>query len=147
MGPGVKSGAQDRSLAQPRKPDEAPPLYPGADRLRWRRQVLAWVSYIQRRAASGDKVCKSHAATLSDLLYAAVHPSYQKIIELEKSTTLNFSAPTEKQPEVVQEIVKLIGHETPIESTSRLLAAYKAVHACTRYPNEPIYRFSVRYRG
>jgi hypothetical protein len=147
MGPGVKSGAQDRSLAQPRKPDEAPPLYPGADRLRWRRQVLAWVSYIQRRAATGDKVCKSHAATLADLLYAAVHPSYQKIIELEKSTTINFSAPTEKQPEVVQEIVRLIGHETPIETTTRLLTAYKAVHACTRYPNEPIDRFTVRYRG
>ena len=105
------------------------------------------MSYIQRRAASGDKVCKSHAATLSDLLYAAVHPSYQKIIELEKSATLNFSAPTEKQPEVVQEIGRLIGHETPIESTTRLLTAYKAVHACTRYPNEPIDRFTVRYRG
>jgi hypothetical protein len=76
MGPGVKSGAQDRSLAQPRKPDEAPPLYPGADRLRWHRQVLAWVSGIQHRAATGDKCFKSHADTLADLLYAAVHPSH-----------------------------------------------------------------------
>jgi hypothetical protein len=147
MGPGVKSGAHDRSLATPRKPDEAPPHYPGADRLRWRREVSAWMSYNQRRAATGDKVCKSHAATLADLLYAAVHPSYQKIIELEKSTTIIFSAPTEKQPDVVQEIVKLIGHETPIEATTRLLTVYKAVHACTRYPNEPVDRFTVRYRG
>jgi hypothetical protein len=94
--------------------------------------VLAWASYIQRRTATGDKVCKSHAATLSDHLYAAVHPSYQKIIELEKSTTLNFSAPTEKQPEVVHEIVRLIGHETRIEATKRLLTAYKTVHTRTR---------------
>ena len=43
--------------------------------------------------------------------------------------------------------MRLIGHETPIESTTRLLTAYKAVHACTRYPNEPIDRFTVRYRG
>jgi hypothetical protein len=88
-----------------------------------------------------------YAATLADLLYAAVHPSYQKIIELEKSTTINFSAPTEKQPEIVQEIVKLIGNETPIETTTRLLTGYKAVHACTRYPNEPISGFTVIYGG
>jgi hypothetical protein len=146
MGPGVKNGAQDRSLAQPQKPDEAPPLYPGADPLHGRRQVLAWVYYIQRRAATGDEVCKSHAATLADLLYGAFHPYYQKIIELEKSITINFSAPTEKKPEFVQEIMRLICHETPIETTTRLLTAYKAVHACTRYPNEPIYRLQ-RYIG
>jgi hypothetical protein len=43
--------------------------------------------------------------------------------------------------------VRLIGHETPIDATTRLLTAYKAVHAYTRYPNEPIDRFTVRYRG
>jgi hypothetical protein len=117
MGPGYKGGAQDRSSIVPRKPDEAPPLYPGADRFRWRRQVSAWVSYIQRRAEAGDKICKSHAATLSDLLYAAAHPSYQKVLELAKSASLDFSVPTEKQPEVIQEIVRLIGYETPIEAT------------------------------
>jgi hypothetical protein len=47
----------------------------------------------------------------------------------------------------VQEIVKLIGNETPIETTTRLLTGYKAVHACTRYPNEPISGFTVIYRG
>jgi hypothetical protein len=130
-----------------RKPKEAPPLYPGADRFRWRRQVAAWVSYIHRRADAGDKTCKSHAATLSDLLYAAAHPSYQKVLELAKSASLDFSVPTEKQPEVGQEIVRLIGYETPIEATSRLLAAYKAVHACIRYPNETLDKFTVRYRG
>jgi hypothetical protein len=129
MGPGNKGGAQDRSSLVSRKPEEAPPLYPGADRFRWRRQVSAWVSYIQRRADAGDKLCKSHAATLSDLLYAAAHPSYQKVLELSKSASLDFSVPTEKQPDVVQEIVCLIGFETPIDATSRLLAAYKAVHA------------------
>jgi hypothetical protein len=147
MGPGYKSGAQDRSSVAPRKPEEAPPLYPGADRFRWRRQVVAWMSYIQRRADAGDKTCKSHAATLSDLLYAAAHPSYQKVLELAKSASLYFSVPTEKQPDVVQRIVRLIGYETPIEATSRLLAAYKAVHACIRYPNETLDRFTVRYRG
>jgi hypothetical protein len=147
MGPGVKSGAQDRSLALPQKPDETPLLYPGADRLQWRRQVSAWMSYIQRRAATGEKVRKSHAATLADRLYAAVHPSYQKIIELEKSKTINFSAPTEKQPDVVQEILKLIGHETLIEATAMLLTAYKAVHACTRYPEEPVDHFTIRCMG
>jgi hypothetical protein len=147
MGPGYKSGAHDRSSIVPRKPDEAPPLYPGADRFRWRRQVSAWVSYIQRRAEAGDKTCKSHAATLSDLLYAAVHPSYQKVLELATSTTLDFSVSTEKQPAVVQEIVRLIGYETAIEATSRLLTAYKAVHACIRFPNEPLDKFTVRYRG
>jgi hypothetical protein len=105
------------------------------------------VSYIHRREASGDKFCKSHAATLADLLFAASHPSYQNIRELEKSTTLNFSAPKEKPPEVVQEIVRLIGHETPIEATTILLTAYKAFYLCTRYPNEPIDRLIVRYRG
>ena len=96
------------------------------------------MSYIQRRADAGDKSCKSHAATLSDLLYAAAHPSYQKVLELAKSENLDFSVPTEKQPDVVQEIVRLIGFETPIEATSRLLAAYKAVHACIRYSNETL---------
>jgi hypothetical protein len=147
MGPGYKGGAQDRSPVVPRKPDEAPPLYPGADRFRWRRQVSAWVSYIQRRADAGDKTCKSHAATLSDLLYAAAHPSYQKVLELAKSASLDFSVPTEKQPDVVQEIVRLIGYETPIEATSRLLTAYKEVHACIRYPSETLDKFTVRYRG
>jgi hypothetical protein len=147
MGPGNKGGAQDRSSLVARKPEEAPPLYPGADRFRWRRQVSAWVSYIQRRADAGDKLCKSHAATLSDLLYAAAHPSYQKVLELAKSASLDFSVPTEKQPDVVQEIVRLIGFETPIEATSRLLAAYKAVHACIRYSNETLDKFTVRYRG
>jgi hypothetical protein len=46
---------------------------------------------------------------LSDLLYAAVHSSYQKVLELAKSKTLDFSVSTEKQPGVVQEIVRLIG--------------------------------------
>jgi hypothetical protein len=147
MGPAYRGGAHDRSSAVPRKPNEAPPLYPGADRFRWRRQVSAWVSYIQRRADAGDKTCKSHAATLSDLLYASVHPSYQKVLELAKSASLDFSVPTEKQPDVVQDIVRLIGYETPIEATSRLLTAYKAVHACIRYPSETLDRFTVRYRG
>jgi hypothetical protein len=147
MGPGYKGGAQERSSVVPRKPDEAPPLYPGADHFRWSRQVSAWVSYIQRRAEAGDKTCKSHAATLSDLLYAAVHPSYQKVLELAKSTTLDFFVSTEKQIGVVQEIVRLIGYETAIEAISRLLKAYKAVHACIRYPNEPLDKFAVRYRG
>jgi hypothetical protein len=106
-----------------RKTEDAPSLYPGADRFRWRRQVAAWVSYIQRRADAGDKTCKSHAATLYDLLYAAAHPSYQKVLELAKSASLDFSVPTEKQPAVVQEIVRLIEYESPIEATSRLLAA------------------------
>jgi hypothetical protein len=147
MGPGYKSGAQERSSVVSRKPEEAPPLYPGADRFRWRRQVAAWMSYIQRRANAGDKTCKSHAATLSDLLYAAAHPSYQKVLELAKSASLDFSVPTEKQPDVFQEIVRLIGYKSPIEATSRLLAAYKAVHACIRYPNETLDKFTVRYRG
>jgi hypothetical protein len=112
MGQGNKGGAQDRSSLVSRKPEEAPPLYPGADRFRWRRQVYAWVSYIQSRADVGDKLCKSHAATLSDLLYAAAHPSYQKVLELAKSASLDFSVPTEKQPAVVQEILRLIGFET-----------------------------------
>jgi hypothetical protein len=98
-----------------RKPEEAPPLYPGADRFRWRRQVSAWVSYIQRRADAGDKLCKSHAAKLSDLLYAAAHPPYHKVLELDKSASMDFSVPTEKQPDVVQEIVHLIGFETHIK--------------------------------
>jgi hypothetical protein len=147
MGPGNKGDAQDRSSLVSRKPEEAPQLYPGADRFRWCRQVSAWVSYIQRRADAGDKLCKSHAATLSDLLYAAAHPSYQKVLELAKSASLDFSVPTEKQPDVVHEIVRLIGFETPIEATSRLLAAYKAVHACIRYSNETLDKFTVRYRG
>jgi hypothetical protein len=138
---------QDHTGWSTRKPDEAPPLYPGADRFRWRRLVTAWVSFIQRRAAAGDKVCKSHAATLSDLLYAAVHPSYQKVIDLAKSASLDFSVAVDKQTEVVQEIVKLFGYENPIEATSRLLNAYKSVHACTRYPKEPLDKFTVRYRG
>jgi hypothetical protein len=109
MGPGKKGGAQDRSSLVSRKPEEAPPLYPGADRFRWRRQVSAWVSYIQRRADAGDKLCKSHSAKHSDLLYLAAHPSYQKVLELAKSASLDFSVLTEKQPDIVQEIVCLIG--------------------------------------
>jgi hypothetical protein len=53
----------------------------------------------------------------------------------------------EKQPAVVQEIVRLIGCKSPIEATSRLLAACKAVHACIRYQNEILDEFTVRYRG
>jgi hypothetical protein len=117
MSPGYKGGAKERASVVPRKPDEAPPLNPGADRFRWRRQVSSWAYYIQRRAEAGDKTCKSHAATLSDLLYAAVHPSYQKVLELAKSTTLDFSVSTEKQNGVVQEIVRLVGYETAIEVT------------------------------
>jgi hypothetical protein len=130
-----------------RKPEETPPLYPGADRFQWCRQVSEWVYYIKRRADAGDKLCKSHAATLSDLLYAAAHPSYQKILELSKSASLEFSMPTEKRPGVVQEIGRLIGFETPIEEKSRLFAAYKEVHACIRYSNETLDKFTVRYRG
>jgi hypothetical protein len=104
-------------------------------------------TYIQRRAEAGDKTCRSHTATLSDLLYAAVHSSYQKVLELAKSTTLDFSVSTEKQPSVFQEIVRLIGYETANEATSRILTAYKAVHACIRYLNEPLDKFTVRYRG
>jgi hypothetical protein len=147
MGPDNKGGAQDRPSLVSRKPKEAPPLYPGADRFRWRRQVPAWVSYIQRRADAGETLCKWHAATISDLLYAAAHPSYQKVLELAKSASLDFSVLTEKQPDVVQYIVRLIGFETPIEATSRLLAAYKAVHACIRYSNEMLEIFTVIYRG
>ena len=44
MGPGYKSGAQDHALIVSRKPEDAPSLYPGADRFRWRRQAAAWVS-------------------------------------------------------------------------------------------------------
>mgnify|MGYP003460882617 CR=1 FL=1 len=147
MGSGYKSGAQDHALIVSRKPEVAPSLYPGADRFRWRRQVAAWVSYIQRRADAGDKTCKSHAATLSDLLYAAAHPSYQKVPELAKSASLDIFVPTEKQPSVVQEIVPVICYKIPIEETSRLLVTYKAVHACIRYPNETLDKFTVRYRG
>jgi hypothetical protein len=102
MGPGYKSGAQEHALKVSSKPEDAPSLYPGADRFRWRRQVAAWVSCIQRRADAGDKTCKSHAATLSDLLYAAAHLSYQKVLEPAKSASLDFFVPTERQPAVVQ---------------------------------------------
>jgi hypothetical protein len=147
MGAGNKVGAQDCSSLVFRKPEEASPLYPGADRFRWRGQVSAWVSYIHRRADAGDKLCKSHAATFSDLLYAAAHPSYQKVLELSKSASLDFPVPAEKQPDVVQDILRLIGFETPIEATSRLLEAYKAVHACIRYSKEALDKFTVIYRG
>jgi hypothetical protein len=146
MGPG-KDGTPERGALVPRKPDEAPPLFAGADRLRWRKAVAAWVSYITRRAAAGEKICKSHAATLSDLLFAAVHHSYQKVIELAKADGLDFSVPTAEQPAVVLRMVRLIGYDTPVEVTSRLLAAYKAVHACVRYPNETLDKFATRYRG
>jgi hypothetical protein len=69
------------------------------------------VSYIQHRADADDKTCKSHAAIVADLLYAAAHPSYQKALELAKSASWYFSVPTEMQPAVVQEIVRLIGYE------------------------------------
>jgi hypothetical protein len=105
------------------------------------------VSYIQRRADAGDKTCKSHVATLSDLLYAAAYPSYQKFLELAKSESLDYSVRTAKQPAVVQEIVRLIGNESLIEATSRLMPAYKAVHACVRFPNETLDKFTLRYRG
>jgi hypothetical protein len=121
-------------LTVSRKSEDGPSLYPGADCFRWRRQVAAWVSYIQRRADAGDKTCKSHA-----------HPSYQKVLELAKSASLDFSVPTEKQPAVVQEIVRLIGYKSPIEGISRLLAIYKAVHACICYPNETMDKFTVSY--
>jgi hypothetical protein len=75
------------------------------------------VSYIHRRADAGENLCKSHAATLSDFLYAAAHPSYQKVLELAKSASLHFTVPTDLQPDVAQDIVRLIGFETPIEAT------------------------------
>jgi hypothetical protein len=103
MDPGYKRGAQDHAFVVSRKPEYAPSLYPGADRFRWRRQVPASVSYIQHPADAGDKTCKSLAATVSDLLYASAHPSYQKVLEIAKSASLYLSVPTEKQTAVVQE--------------------------------------------
>jgi hypothetical protein len=99
----------DDSLVVSRKAEDAPSLHPSADAFAGagKSQQSAWVSYIQRRADAGDKTCKSHAATLSNLLYAANHPSYQKVLELAKSASLNFSVPTEKQPAAVQDIVRL----------------------------------------
>jgi hypothetical protein len=94
-----------------------------------------------------SSTCKAHAATLSDLLHAAAHPSYQKVLEVAKSANLDFPVPTEKQPDVVQEIVRLIVYENPLEAAPMLLAVYKAEHACVRYPNETLDMFTVRYRG
>jgi hypothetical protein len=59
----------------------------------------------------------------------------------------HISVPSEKHPAVVQEIIRLIGYESPTEAISRLWAAYKAEHACTSCPNEILDKFTVRYRG
>jgi hypothetical protein len=51
------------------------------------------------------------------------------------------------KPAVVEKIIELIGFETPLESTSSLLQAYRAVYKCSRGPKEPLDRFFIRFRG
>jgi hypothetical protein len=87
----------DDSLVVSRKAEDAPSLHPSADAF-----AGAGKSQIGCHISNA-----AHAATLSNLLYAANHPSYQKVLELAKSASLNFSVPTEKQPAAVQDIVRL----------------------------------------
>jgi len=126
---------------------DAPPLNPGQDRKAWRRDVEAWVDFITQRANSGEKASKATQATFGYLLYSAVHSSYQSVLNNARdSGTLDLRT-AEDSTRAVRKIVELIGEDTPLEDTNRVVSAYQDVHQCCRLDNESPSIYADRFRG
>ena len=60
---------------------------------------------------------------------------------------LVFDGDAEHQEAAVKTIIALVGEDTPVDVTNRILAAYQKLHACTRHIDEMPSKFAYRFRG
>ena len=126
---------------------DAPKLVPGQDRKRWRRDVEEWVDFTKQRAESGEKTAKANVRTMGYLLYRALHPDYQAVLDHARDSGQLVLRGGEGQDEAVNTIVSLVGEDTPIDVTNRILSAYQKLHACVRKDEEMPSKFADRFRG
>ena len=150
MGPGgmAPKKALEEVNAKPTSLQDPPPLRPGQDRQKWRRDVNSWMAYITRRASVGEKKSLATQATLCYELYNALDASYQSVIDHAKITkSISFDVEPHQQEEAVLKIVSLIGADTSLEIIDRALNAYKNVHMCIRSNSEQPSEFATRFRG
>jgi len=128
--------------------EDAPPLVPGQDRQKWRCDVFSWMELISKRAEVKDKKSIATQAKFAYVLYDAVHPSYQKVLDHAKdSGALSSEGQSFRQRAVVEQIIELIGRDTPLEIIDRLLSAYQHVHTCVRHEKEEPSKYATRFRG
>jgi len=147
MSPRARSSSMP-SMDVHRSLEDAPSLVPGQDRQKWRRDVFSWMELIAKRAEVLDKKSIATQATFAYVLYDAVHPSYQKVLDHAKdSGALNFDGQSSHQRAVVEQIIQLIGQDTPLEIIDRLLSAYQHVHTCVRHDKEQPSKYATRFRG
>jgi len=148
MGPGNMAQRGSSSSEPFGGMDCAPPLLPGQDRQKWRRDVTSWMDFISRRAHAGEKKSAATLATLAYVLYGGLHSSYQNVLDHARDRGfLKFDADASRQRAVVEQIIDLIGRDTPLETINRLLNAYQKVHTCVRYDTEQPSKYATRFRG
>ena len=127
---------------------DAPRLVSGDDRRSWRRDVLEWVNFTKLRAASGEKTANANKLTMAYMLYRALHQDYKAVLDNARDHgDLVFDGDAEHQEKAVKTIIALIGEDTPVDVTNRILAAYRKLHACVRRGDETPSKFADRFRG
>lgn len=126
---------------------DAPKLVPGQDRKRWRRDVLEWVSFTKDRAESGEKTAMANVRTMGYLLYHSLHTDYKAVLDHARDNGELVLAGGENQENAVKTIISLVGEDTPIDVTNRILASYQKLHACQRSDGEATSKFADRFRG
>ncbi len=124
-----------------------PVLKPGQDRKKWRRAVDDWVRFTKVRADAGDKYSKANMTTMGYMLYQALHVDYKKVVDHAVEGGQLTMMGAQDQDEVVKAIVTLVGEDTPIHITNRILLAYQNLHKCIRRKNETPSKFADRFRA
>ena len=100
---------------------DAPKLVPGQDRKRWRRDVLEWVDFTKERAESGEKTAKANVRTMGYLLYQALHDDYKSVLNHARDSGQLVLRGGIDQDSAVKTIIALVGEDTPIDVTNRIL--------------------------
>eukprot|EP00171_Calliarthron_tuberculosum_P004903 IDg4903t1 len=81
------------------------------------------------------------------LLIEAVHSDYQAVLQHALESGELIIDNSKMQVEAINKIVELVGQDTPIEATNRILSAYNKMHGCIRRSDELPSKFATRFRG
>lgn len=81
------------------------------------------------------------------ILCQSLHQDYKKVIVYAMESGKLLIMGTPDQNVVFQSIIALVGEETPIDKTNRILVAYQNLHKCNRPKTESPSSYVDRFRG
>ena len=80
------------------------------------------------------------------LLYQALHPDYKAVLDNARDSGQLVMMGGSDLEEAVKKIIMLVGEDTPIDVTNRILGANQKLHACVRKNNYTESKLSDRFR-